>query len=39
MFYPDQSIAKPNGWNTDQERQQRESMCDFWKAFRGLRHI
>ena len=26
MRYPDQSIAKPNGWTTDGEHQQRESV-------------
>jgi RNA-directed DNA polymerase len=39
MHYPDQSIAKPNGWNTDGEHQQRESVRGFWNAFQRLRHI
>jgi RNA-directed DNA polymerase len=39
MHYPDQSIAKPNEWTTDGERQQRESVRGFWNAFQRLRHI
>jgi RNA-directed DNA polymerase len=39
MHYPDQSIAKPNGWTTDGGRQQRESVRGFWNAFQRLRHI
>ncbi len=39
MHYPDQSIAKPNGWTTDEERQQRESVRGFSNAFQRLRHI
>ena len=39
MHYPDQNIAKPNGWTADGERQQRESVRGFWNAFQRLRHI
>lgn len=39
MHYPDQSIAKPNGWTADGQRQHRESVRDFWNAFQRLRHI
>ncbi|MEI9414174.1 group II intron reverse transcriptase/maturase [Mesorhizobium sp. Cs1321R2N1] len=39
MRYPDQSIAKPNGWNSEEEHRQRESVHAFWNAFQCLRHI
>lgn len=37
--YPDQSIAKSNGWNADREPMQRESVRGFWYAFQRLRHV
>jgi len=39
LRYPNQNIAKPNGWNTDGERQPRESVRSFWNAFQRLRHV
>lgn len=38
MWYPHQSIEKPNGWNADREYGQRESMRGFWNAFERLRY-
>lgn len=37
MRYPDQNIAKPNGWNADRTYQQRASVHDFWAAFDRLK--
>ncbi|WGJ14953.1 group II intron reverse transcriptase/maturase [Methylocapsa sp. D3K7] len=39
MRYPNQSIAKPNGWNAEREHQQHESVRGFWNAFQCLRHV
>jgi len=39
MRYPNQSIAKPNGWNAESAHQQRESVRGFWNAFQRLRHV
>lgn len=38
MWYPHQSIEKPNGWNADREYKQRESLRGFWNAFDRLRY-
>jgi group II intron reverse transcriptase/maturase len=38
MRYPNRSIVKSNGWNTEQEYRQRESVRSFWDAFERLRH-
>lgn len=39
MRYPNQSIAKPNGWNAERDNRQRESVRGYWNAFQRLRHV